>query len=640
MKRPLLLPVFLFFSAASFSQHAKVTPDPDQVSPITTHFVKSEELTAECLGLIKYQDIDTKWMRTVSSRSIEHGVPNKSELERTKEEKTQLKFANASRDQNPEVANPLAVDPVVGTNFLGNELFNGTPADNNMAISNGGIIVSADNATMEIYDGDAQNPYLFIQTSHYDFFSGLSPAPQASIYDPKVLYDSGADRFIYLILHGTSSQQSELLICFSQSNNPAQDGWWIYRIQANQGHPGSWFDYPNIAVSENEFYVTGNMFTDAGQNSGNVLFQIEKNACYQGGNINYQYWSDVVDQTQEIAFTMVPLSWGQQGNYGPGVLLVANETSEPSDRIMVFDLTDDMSASNEQLNAFSANTDFFDVGGQAAQSGSNILLDIGDNRIQNGFYLNGTIHMVFTSDIGQGWNGINYKRINISDMSVQGSTFGNPGTHDYCYPAVASSGTDVNDNSVIIAFLRSGQDIFPEFRAVNCDHNMQWSNSVLVKAGEDFNGLLPDGNNVTRWGDYTGISRRNGANRTVWASGCYGMSGNAFGVNNGWNAWIAELTDGNSPGAIEEEEISQPVRVFPNPAIDQFSVSFDMMERADINVSIYDMEGKLVKVLLTDNLKPGSKTVQFNRNALAGGTYLVTVSSNDKIISNEKLIIN
>lgn len=489
-----------------------------------------------------------------------------------------------------------------------------------------------------LYDGDAQNPYLFTLTSHEDFFSFLNPAPTGNIYDPKVLYDSGADRFIYMILHGTSSQQSELLVCFSKSNNPAQDGWWVYRIQANQGHAGSWFDYPNIGVSTNELYISGNMFTDQGQNSGNVLFQIQKTPCYSGQSINYQYWANVVDQTQEMAFTMVPLSWGQQGNYGPGVLLVANETSEPSDRIMVFDLTDDMTASNEQLNAYSANTSAFDVGGQAAQSGSNVLLDVGDNRIQNGFYLNGIIHMVFTSDIGQGWNGINYKRINVNDLSVQGSTFGNVGSFDYCYPAVASSGSDQSDRSVIIGFLRSGQTIFPEFRAVNCDHSMQWSNSVQIKAGEDdvnIGGQSPD-----RWGDYSGISRRNGANRTVWASGCYGMSGNHFGVNNGWNAWIAELTDGSSPGAVSEEQTSTPTRVYPNPTIDHFSIEFEMPERANINVSIYDMEGKLVKVLLNDNLKPGIKTLHFNRNALSSGTYLISVTSNDNTITNEKLIID
>ncbi len=638
MKR--LLP-FLLASGFAFTcsaQHAKISPSPALAPTANIQFNKSEIISEPCLGARKYQDITERWLRTVSSRSITHGAPNKSELDRIKAEKTRLKFENVSRDQSPEVASPLAETPVLGTNFLGNELFGGTPTDNSMAISNGGIIVSADNATMEIYDGDAQDPYLFTLQGHADFFSFLSPAPTGNIYDPKVLYDSQADRFIYLILHGTSSSQSELLICFSQSNNPAQDGWWVYRVQANQAHAGSWFDYPNIGVSNNEFYVSGNMFTDAGQNSGNILFQIEKASCYAGGNINYQYWSNVQDQTQETAFTMVPLSWGQQGNYGPGVLLVANETSEPSDRVMVFDLTDDMSASNEQLNAYSANTAFFDVGGNAAQSGSGVLLDIGDNRIQNGFYLNGTIHMVFTSDIQQGWNGINYKRISTSDLSVQESTFGNAGTHDYCYPAVASSGSSVNDKSVIIGFLRSGQDIFPEFRAVNCDHNMQWSNSVQIKAGEDdvnIGGQSPD-----RWGDYSGISRRNGANRTVWAAGCYGMSGNNFGVNNGWNSWIAELTDGGQPGAIEEEENTRALRVYPNPTVEQFAIEFEMAERADINVSIYDMEGRLVKLLLEDNMKPGLKTLRFNRHALSAGTYSINVTSNQKTLAHEKLIIN
>lgn len=577
-------------------------------------------------------------MRTVSSRKIVHGAPNQSVLDRKKSDKTRLKFKNVSRDESPEEANPLATTPTLGRNFLGNEMFGGTPTDNTMAISNGGIIVSADNATMEIYDGDAQDPYLFTLTSHSDFFSFLNPAPTANIYDPRVIYDSGSDRFIYLILHGSSSQKSELLISFSKSNNPAQDGWWVYRVQANQAHPGSWFDYPNIGVSSNEFYVSGNMFTDAGQSSGNILFQIEKNACYQGQSINYQYWSDVQDQTQQTAFTMVPLSWGQQGNYGPGVFLVANETSEPSDRVMVFNLTDDMSASNEELNAYSANTSAFDVGGNAAQSGSNILLDVGDNRIQNGFYLNGTIHMVFTSGIGQGWNGINYKRISVNNMSVQESTYGLSGTYDYCYPAVASSGTDANDKSVIIGFLRSGQSIFPEFRAVNCDHSMQWSNSLQIKAGQDdvnIGGQSPD-----RWGDYSGISRRNGANRTVWASGCYGQSGNHFGVNNGWNTWIAELADGVQPGAIGEAENQTPLRVYPNPTIERFSIEFDMPKRMDINVSIYDMEGKLVKLLLEGNMKPGMKTLHFNRNALSSGTYIISVTSNQKTLAHEKLIID
>lgn len=32
---------------------------------------------------------------------------------------------------------PLAVDPVIGVDFLGNEMYDGTPPDNTIAISNG-----------------------------------------------------------------------------------------------------------------------------------------------------------------------------------------------------------------------------------------------------------------------------------------------------------------------------------------------------------------------------------------------------------------------------------------------------------------------------------------------------------------------
>ena len=638
MKHFSSLLILLGFYGITQAQHIKVVPSVADHQPQRTTFVKSEIQSLPCLGSRSMADVTNPWMRTITSGKRIHGAPNKSALELKKAEKTRLKFENAGREENPEVVNPLATTPTLGRNFLGNELFAGTPCDNAMAVSNGGIIVSADNATMEVYDGAAQNPYLFTLTSHSDFFSFLTPTPTANIYDPKVIYDSGADRFIYVVLHGTSSQQSELFICFSQTNNPATGSWWVYRVQANQAHPGTWFDYPNIGVSNNELYISGNMFTDALQSSGNVLFQIEKNACYQGQNINFQTWANVQDQNSETAFTMVPLSWGQQGNYGPGVLLVANETSEPSDRVMVFDLTNDLSSGNAQLNAYSANTSAFDVGGQAAQSGSNILLDIGDNRIQNGFYLNGTIHMVFTSDIQQGWNGINYKRISTSDLSVQESTYGNAGSFDYCYPAVASSGSSENDKSVIIGFLRSGQSVFPEFRAVNCDHSMQWSNSVQIKAGEDdvnIGGQSPD-----RWGDYTGIGRRNGANRTVWAAGCYGQSGNNWGVNNGWNTWIAELTDGGQPQAIGEVEEQSSLRVYPNPTVERFSIEFEMPERMDVNVSIYDMKGTLVKLLLQDNLKPGMKTLHFNRNALSSGTYIINVTSNQKTLAHEKLIIN
>ena len=169
--------IALFLLGTAQAQHVKVTPIGPNISAEKAKFVKSEEFSLPCLGSRKASDVTNPWMRSVSSGSVIHSSPNKSALDQRKEEKARNKFQNAQREPQPEVTNPLATTPTLGTNFLGNELFGGTPSDNSMAVSNAGIIVSADNSTMEVYDGNAQNPYLFTLTSHSDFFSFLNPAP-------------------------------------------------------------------------------------------------------------------------------------------------------------------------------------------------------------------------------------------------------------------------------------------------------------------------------------------------------------------------------------------------------------------------------------------------------------------------------
>lgn len=97
------------------------------------------------------------------------------------------------------------------------------------------------------------------------------------------------------------------------------------------------------------------MFTNAGQSDGNVLYQIPKQAGYDGGSLNFQYWPNVVDGDGNTAFTLVPVSSGQQGNYGPGVYLVSNNSSG-SNKVFLHDLTNDMSSNNETINSYSVST--------------------------------------------------------------------------------------------------------------------------------------------------------------------------------------------------------------------------------------------------------------------------------------------
>jgi hypothetical protein len=631
MKRLLLLPV-LTFSFSAQAQFPKTVPSTVH-PPHQAQFKKSEMHTVPLAASVDFKDIKSEWKLKVSHVAPVHGSPSKRLLDEMKMEKAQLK-ANSPGAEN---ASPNAVTPALGINFLGNEMFNGTPPDNTLAISNGGKILSCDNATIEIYDAYAQDPYLSYWVNHYDFFgSFLSPAPTGNIYDPRVIYDSGSDRFIYCILHGSSSSLSQILLCFSKTNNP-MDGWWVYRLTANAAHPNLWFDYPNLGVSENEIYISGNMFTDAGNYGGNVLFQIPKQAGFSGQNLNYQWWYDITDGGNSQAFTIVPLSHGRQGNYGPGIYLASTDVGTSNSRMLLFDLTDDASASNETLNVYPINTSSYVIGGNAAQNGSGGVLDVGDTRMQNGFYYNGLVHFVHTTDIGGGWNGIRYSRVTTNNLSIESTNFGNQGVLDYVYPSVAAFSTSQSDNSVMISFLASSSSTYPSIRVVNVDNNLNWSPSTLVKSGES--PVSIQGGATERWGDYSGISRKHNASQPeVWMSGCYGIANNHWNVQNGYNAWIAQIL-GGAPASAETAVPRAETKVFPNPVVDMFSIDFMVPSRQQVNISITDINGRLVRDLFTDHVKAGTNRLTFNRGALPSGQYILQINSNGQVIHHEKIIV-
>lgn len=630
--RNLASTLFMFLPLMAMAQFAKISPPSDVIPSQPAVFQRSEMQTAPLAAFIDPKEVNSNWKLKVSHMTRTHGGPTGRVLDDVKLEKSLTKTMS---DQG-ESSSIAAVTPQLGINFLGNEMFNGTPTDNTMAISNGGRIVSADNATIEIYSAYAQDPYLSYWVNHYDFFgSELNPAPSGNIYDPRVIYDSQSDRFVFMILHGSSSSLSQILLCFSKTNDP-MDGWWVYRLAANPAHPNLWFDYPNLGVSNNEIYISGNMFTDAGNFQGNLLFQIPKQAGYSGQQLSYQYWNDVSNGGSGLAFTMVPLSHGRQGNYGPGILLAASDVGTANSRVLVFDLTDDASASNETINVYSVNTSNYVIGGYAGQSGVSGVLDVGDTRMQNGFYYNGIIHFTHTTDIGQGWNGIRYSRINTNDLSITSGNFGNQGQLDYAYPSVASFATAQNDNSVMISFLASGPNTFPHIRVVNCDNGMNWSSSTLVKAGES--GVSIQGGQTERWGDYCAISRKhNASSPEVWLAGCYGVATNHWNVTRGYNAWVGQILAG--PAGMEDAARLNELKVFPNPTADMFTLDFTVSARQKVTIDIVDMAGKVVKHLFSDNVKQGVNRLTFNRGALPSGQYVVLISTNENTISHEKLIV-
>ena len=233
---------------------------------------KSSLINSTCLGDETAPSLDLLWKPLLSKKKeikeFHPEVPNEEKLDSIKGAK-QL-FKNKTIKPNSEIISQK-ITPVLGANWLGNLNSGSSPLDNNIAISNGGIIVSVSNNILEI--DDSQGNLLY----YNDFVTFFNSSSIQDVCDPVVLYDNQADRFILFFQECSGvSANSKLCIAFSKTNNPSTGGWWKYQITGNPLNDGSWFDYPKMSISSNELYITGNLFFESGDFNEAILYQIDK----------------------------------------------------------------------------------------------------------------------------------------------------------------------------------------------------------------------------------------------------------------------------------------------------------------------------------------------------------------------------
>ena len=79
------------------------------------------------------------------------------------------------------------------------------------------------------------------------------------------------------------------------------------------------------------------------------------------------------------------------------------------------------------------------------------------------------------------------------------------------------------------------------------------------------------------------------------------------------------------------------LNVFPNPYSDKLNIVYQLDKTSLVNVSVYDLSGKVVKVLVNQTEGAGEKTTTFSAKdmGLTAGAYLVKVKINDKEITRK-----
>lgn len=637
----------LLHASTLHGQHAKAALPAEEMANNTLEAISSGELSAPLADVVVPGDIKKPWMRTIETKRVhDQTAPldpaEASEMEMLKQyDLTHPELAGVGPQASEEEF--AGANPVVVSGFNATALNGGFPPDNTIAISNGGYILSAMNSKVAVYNTSGS---LLLSAGLYDFFKGYNHGVVNDFYDPVVLYDSGSDRFVFVCLVGKHPSNSKVMVAFSKTNNPAQ-AWNIYYLSGNPLNNNCWLDYPRVGVSNNEVYVTGNLYKNNGPFNQAIIYQITKSGGYNGNSsLQWQYWYNIPSSP----FTIMPLSWGGQGNYGPGCYLVAHATNSNSKTIL-FDLTKDLTASDERLVRYDITTPTFQQGYHAYQKNTAERLDSGDPRIQSGFYQDGIAHYVFAARFNStSWTGVHYHRINVSSKTVTTRQIG-ASNWDFAWPSVAWSGTSTNNKSAMVSFLYSSTTVFPSAAVVEVDNSNTVSpNSIVFGSGTNLVNL--DNNTWSRWGDYSGIARKKNTTTAprLWTAACIGG-----GTGQKYNTRIAQIRPGGSnlddEGGDREENalpfVTAPLKdeasvaLFPNPVSvgETFSLEFTLEQKTLVRVDIFSADGRLVHTLLDDAVKAGETRITFNQQALDPGAYLVRATTADKLLKTVKVLV-
>lgn len=544
--------------------------------------------------------------------------------------KAQIKAQPPQQSQHHARAAASVTAPALMRNFGGNSYAGSIPNDNDMAISNDGILMSCINTNIWMWDVDDDT--LLYQAS-LETFSSILNIPNAK-FDPRVMYDPEADRFIVTFLRGFTDSTSYIILGFSQTNDPT-GAWNFYSLPGNPFGTLEWTDYPMIAITKDEFVVTGNLLgTGEPWETGfkqTLIWQIRKRDGYNGDTLTTQLWSGINYGGQPIR-NLRPVKGGA-GLHGPNLYFLSNRNfTGVNDSIFIVELTDTIGGNDTLLiDVRRSNTPYgFPPNGDQQY---NLWLNTNDCRILSAYIENDRIHFAGnTNDFATSRPAVYHGTIDLlNNMAVTATVIGDS-ILDYGYPNLAYTGNGPGDDQCIILLNYTADQHWAGMTSIYFD-GTGYSPTTLVKAGDNF--INPPGfGSPMRWGDYSGAQRRYNIPGTIWVSGTYGRADRRHAT------WIAELGNPNFVAQQQPAPQATGLMAYPNPTQDRVSVEFTLDKSQNLDISLYDAQGKLVKVFIRDKVKQGRNEFSISTQDLSPGIYFLQLKGDQGMVASKKIIRN
>lgn len=494
----------------------------------------------------------------------------------------------------------------------------GIPSDNYMAVSKQNTTVSVMNSSIAVQNGLTGQ---ITSKKNLRFFSNvvqLNSITNDYRYDPKIIYDPEADKFICVMLNGTDDH-NWIVLGFSHTNDPT-GVWNFYKLYGDYAGDTTWFDYPSIAMTHKEFFLTGNKIKyNTSWQAGftqTVIYQIRKQDGYDSLSLTTQLWENTNFNGQNIR-NLFPVIGGRNIT-GPSQYFLSNRNFDTqNDSIFLVKIPDTIGSGNTNLTvqALVSNLNY-GVPPDGRQPDTSLSLATNDGRILGAYTEGNEIQFVSTSVHPTTGNAAVYHGVisNITTTpSVQANYWGID-TLDLGYPNISFAGYFGGKNSSIISFDYSGPNAYPGMGAFYFD-GTQYSGATIIKTGDSC--IKQVTGKQQRWGDYMGSQVQWDTIGNVWVNGIYGRKDKNYGN------FMAKLASPNTNGIITVPPFVSDSRLFPNPAFEYVRFEFELADDGVINFSVYNVVGKKVDEILQQHCEAGKNRIQFNVASLSPGIYFL-----------------
>lgn len=95
-----------------------------------------------------------------------------------------------------------------------------------------------------------------------------------------------------------------------------------------------------------------------------------------------------------------------------------------------------------------------------------------------------------------------------------------------------------------------------------------------------------------------------------------------------------------SPGVNEIQNLQLEFSLYPNPAINIVSMDYNVSEKSNVNISIFDLSGRMITQILSETQSVGKQNSTFDVNQLDKGIYLITLQVGSQISAKKMVVLH